>query len=61
MTRFVATAIVLLVVPMVLLNPLGRPAFLGYYLGVLTLWLAFVIASRSQAMSGADRRDAAAG
>jgi hypothetical protein len=40
---------------------MGRPAFLGYYLGVLTLWLAFVIASRSQAMSGADRHDAAAG
>jgi hypothetical protein len=27
-----------LVVPMALLNPMGRPAFLGYYLGLAALW-----------------------
>jgi hypothetical protein len=43
MTRFVANAIVLAVVPMSTLNPIRRSAFLGYYLGVVTMWLAFVI------------------
>lgn len=46
MTRFVACVIVLAVVPMSLLNPMGRPAFLGYYLGVVTMALAFAIARR---------------
>lgn len=32
----------LVVVPMVLLNPLGREAFLGYYVGILAMWLTFV-------------------
>jgi len=39
---------------MSMLNPMGRPAFLDYYLGVLTMWLAFVIASaRSRTRSEA--------
>jgi hypothetical protein len=32
-----------LVVPMMLLNPLGRPAFIGYYAGVLACWAAFAV------------------
>jgi hypothetical protein len=44
MARFIASAIVLGVVPMSLLNPIGRPAFLGYYLGVVAMWLLFVLA-----------------
>ena len=30
--------------PMIFLNPLGPPAFLGYYTGVLATWAAYVIA-----------------
>ena len=41
MKRFVVCLALLLVVPMVLLNPLGREAFLGYYLGILAMWLTF--------------------
>jgi hypothetical protein len=48
MKRFVASGIVLAAVPMSLLNPMGREAFLGYYLGVITMWLVFVIASGRQ-------------
>jgi hypothetical protein len=43
--RFVVCLIVLGAVPMLLLNGQGRPAFVGYYLGVLTLWLVFAIAA----------------
>jgi hypothetical protein len=43
--RFLVCLILLGVVPMLLLNGQGRPAFVGYYLGVLTLWLVFVIAA----------------
>jgi hypothetical protein len=42
--RFLVCLIVFCAVPMTLLNGLGRPAFIGYYLGVLTLWLVFVVA-----------------
>lgn len=38
--------VLLLVIPMVILNPLGRPAFLGYYTGVIATWAAYVIALR---------------
>jgi hypothetical protein len=44
--QFLVCLIVLGAVPMILLNGLGRPAFIGYYLGVLTLWLVFVVAGR---------------
>ena len=43
--RFLVCLIVLGAVPMLLLNGQGRPAFLGYYLGVLTLWLVFAVAA----------------
>ena len=42
--RFLICLIVLGAVPMTVINGLGRPAFLGYYLGVITLWLVFVLA-----------------
>jgi hypothetical protein len=51
MTRLVASAIVLAVIPMSMLNPMGRPAFLGYYLGVITMWLLFVITGKAAATS----------
>ena len=41
MTRFLAYIVVLAVVPMSMLNPMGRPAFLGYCLGVITMAFAF--------------------
>jgi hypothetical protein len=56
MTRFVASAIVLAVVPMSMLNPMGRPAFLGYYLGVITMWLLFVIAGKVAVTSAETQR-----
>jgi hypothetical protein len=36
--------VLLLVVPMPVLNDLGRPAFLGYYAGVIVTWFAFSFA-----------------
>jgi hypothetical protein len=45
MARLIGSGLVLAIVPMALLNPLGRSAFLGYYLGVLTMWFAVVTAS----------------
>lgn len=50
MTRFVASAMVLAAVPMTMLNPMGRPAFLGYYLGVIAMWLLFVIVGKRSAI-----------
>ena len=37
--------LVLVLVPMMALNDLGRPAFIGYYLGVMTLWVVFACAN----------------
>jgi len=48
MAKLIGSGLVLAVVPMALLNPLGRSAFLGYYLGVLTMWFAVVVASHWQ-------------
>ena len=55
MTRFVACVIVLAAVPMSLLNPMGRPALLGYYLGVVTMVLAFAIAATRGAARAASQ------
>ena len=55
MTRFVAYVIVLAVVPMSMLNPMGRPAFLGYYVGVVTMALAFAIAAKWGAVTAASQ------
>ena len=46
MKQFLLCSVLLLVLPMALLNPLGRPAFLGYYAGVIATWTAYVIAVR---------------
>jgi hypothetical protein len=42
MKRFIFCALLLLAVPMALLNPLGREAFLGYYAGVAAMWFVVV-------------------
>jgi hypothetical protein len=51
--REVAGVILFLVIPMVFLNDLGRPAFLGYYLGVIATWVAYVIGLRRQTTQSA--------
>ncbi len=43
--KFFVSLLVLALIPMMALNDLGRPAFIGYYLGVITLWLVLVGAS----------------
>jgi hypothetical protein len=35
MKAFFFCVVLLLVIPMAVLNPMGRPAFLGYYTGVI--------------------------
>ena len=46
--REIAGVILFLVIPKVFLNDLGRAAFLGYYLGVIGTWIAYVIGLRRQ-------------
>ena len=41
MKRFIVGSALLLIVPVALLNPSGREAFLGYYVGILAMWLTF--------------------
>jgi hypothetical protein len=48
MKVFIAGVVLFLVIPMALLNPLGREAFLGYYAGVLATWAAYLLAARTQ-------------
>jgi hypothetical protein len=48
--REVAGVILLFLIPAVFLNDLGRPAFLGYYLGVGATWIAYVIGLRRQVL-----------
>ena len=53
MKAFVLFVVLLLVIPMSVLNPMGRDAFLGYYAGVIATWAAYVFAvrlDRSQAV-----------
>lgn len=47
MRRQVAGVILFLLLPTLLLNDLGRQAFIGYYLGVLAAWFAYAIALRA--------------
>ena len=42
MKPFILLASLLLITPMLLLNPLGRPAFIGFYVGVVSTWLAYL-------------------
>ena len=44
--KLVIAIVLLLLIPMIILNPLGRSAFLGYYIGVIATWAACVIALR---------------
>ena len=48
MRRQVAGLVLFLAVPKIFLNDLGRPAFIGYYLGLVAAWMAYVIALRRQ-------------
>ena len=56
MARFIVCTLVLAVVPMSLLNPMGRPAFLGYYLGIVTMWFVVVAVGRIQADTAATQK-----
>ncbi|HZL95810.1 MAG TPA: hypothetical protein VFB99_19285 [Vicinamibacterales bacterium] len=56
MARFTVWTLVLAVVPMSLLNPMGRPAFLGYYLGIVTMWFVVVAVGRLQANTTATQK-----
>ena len=49
MIKFLVATLVLLVVPMHLLNPMGQSAFLGYYLGVTTMWFVVMVVGQVQA------------
>lgn len=49
MIKFLVGVLVMLVIPMSLLNPLGRPAFLGYYLGIVTMWCVVMAVGQVQA------------
>lgn len=44
MGRWMIGVLLFLVIPMMVLNPLGRPAFIGYYVGVISVGLAYVFA-----------------
>ena len=46
--REVAGVVLFLVIPKIFLNDLGRSAFLGYYLGVIAIWIAYIIGLRRQ-------------
>lgn len=48
MKQFLVSALLLAVIPMVLLNPLGREAFIGYYVGVIAMWFVFVSVGKLQ-------------
>lgn len=45
MKAFLFFVFLLLVVPMSVLNPMGRPAFLGYYTGVIATLIAMRLLS----------------
>ena len=49
MKAFLLCVVLFLVIPMALLNPLGRDAFLGYYAGVIATWAAYVVALSGEA------------
>ncbi|HEV2986188.1 MAG TPA: hypothetical protein VGX46_17445 [Vicinamibacterales bacterium] len=44
--------LLLLLVPMSVLNPMGRPAFLGYYTGVIATLIAMRFAGAARAIEG---------
>jgi hypothetical protein len=46
--KLLTGVVLLVVIPIIILNPLGRSAFLGYYTGVIATWAAYVIALRTR-------------
>ena len=44
--KLLTGVVLLLVIPTIILNPLGRSALVGYYTGVIASWAAYVIALR---------------
>ena len=44
MSKWMIGILLFLAIPMMVLNPLGRPAFIGYYVGVISTWLAYLFA-----------------
>jgi hypothetical protein len=46
MKALLLLVVLLLVLPMAMLNPLARSAFLGYHAGVIGTWALFAIALR---------------
>jgi hypothetical protein len=48
MKQLFVSALLLAVIPMALLNPLGRDAFIGYYAGVIAMWFVFACVGRLQ-------------
>jgi hypothetical protein len=43
MRPFLLCVLLFLIIPMAILNPMGRDAFLGYYAGVIATWAISVI------------------
>ena len=43
MSRWMIGILLFLAIPMMVLNPLGRPAFIGYYVGIISTWLVYVL------------------
>lgn len=50
--KIVTGVVLMLVIPMIFLNPLGRSAFLGYYTGVIATWAAYTIALKRRPPKG---------
>ena len=48
MKQLAVSTLLLAVIPMLLLNPMGREAFVGYYAGIVVMWFAFVCVGRAQ-------------
>lgn len=51
MKAFLLCVVLFLIVPMAVLNPLGRDAFLGYYAGIVATWAACIVAMRTEQIS----------
>ena len=48
MKQFLVSTLLLAVIPMVVFNPLGREAFIGYYVGVIATWVMVVCVAELQ-------------
>ena len=55
MKQFIVCAVLLAGIPMSILNPLGREAFLAYYVGVIATWFVFVCVGNWQAIHQAHK------